>query len=79
VTVKAALNGITIALPKALADPPVKVNSVCPGFVQTDLTPQNRDQAPTTAEQASSIIDAMARLDPDGPSGRFVDSSGPVA
>ena len=36
-TSKAALNGFTIALSKALADTSIKVNSVCPGWVQTDL------------------------------------------
>jgi NAD(P)-dependent dehydrogenase (short-subunit alcohol dehydrogenase family) len=34
-TSKAALNGLTIALAKALADTPIKVSSVCPGWVQT--------------------------------------------
>jgi NAD(P)-dependent dehydrogenase (short-subunit alcohol dehydrogenase family) len=61
---KAALNGITIALSKSLADTSIMVHSVCPGFVQTDLTPLNRDRAPATA---------------DGPSGRFVDLAGSVA
>ena len=40
---KAALNGITVALAKLLADTPIKVNSICPGSVQTDLGgPDNR-------------------------------------
>lgn len=75
---KAALNGITIALSKALASTSIVVNSVCPGFVQTDLTPVNRDQAPTTAEDASVIVAQMAH--PDGaPTGQFVDQKGLVA
>jgi NAD(P)-dependent dehydrogenase (short-subunit alcohol dehydrogenase family) len=52
---KAALNAITIVLAKALADTSIKVTSVCPGFVQTDLTPANRDQAPTTPEEAAEV------------------------
>jgi NAD(P)-dependent dehydrogenase (short-subunit alcohol dehydrogenase family) len=46
-TSKAALNSITIALSKALADTQVKVNAVCPGWVQTDLGgSQNRPTLP---------------------------------
>ncbi len=36
---KAALNSVTFGLSKLLADTPIKVNAVCPGFVQTDPTP----------------------------------------
>lgn len=75
---KAALNSVTIALAKSLTGTPIVVNAVCPGFVQTDLTPINRGQAPLTAEQASAIVVQMAH--PDGaPSGRFVDAKGVVA
>lgn len=75
---KAALNNITIALAKALADTPIKVTSVCPGFVQTDLTPINRQQAPLTPEQAAQVIVDAATLPDDEPSGTFIDSSGSV-
>jgi NAD(P)-dependent dehydrogenase (short-subunit alcohol dehydrogenase family) len=77
---KAALNVVTIALSKLLKDTPIKVNSVCPGWVQTDLGgPENRANAPLTAEEAAQIVVKMA-LVPDGePSGQFVDRDGPVA
>lgn len=75
---KAALNNITIALSKALADTPIKVTSVCPGFVQTDLTPVNREQAPLTPAEAAKVVVDAATLEADVPSGRFVDSSGVV-
>lgn len=75
---KAALNNITIALAKTLADTPIKVTSVCPGFVQTDLTPINRDQAPLTPDQAAQVIVDAATLSDDAPSGTFIDSSGSV-
>ena len=40
---KAALNALTIALAKTLADTPIKVNAICPGWMQTDLGgPDNR-------------------------------------
>jgi NAD(P)-dependent dehydrogenase (short-subunit alcohol dehydrogenase family) len=76
---KAALNNITIALAKALADTPIKVTSVCPGWVQTDLAPGNRDQAPLTADQAAEVVHRAATLDPAAPSGTFQDATGVVA
>jgi NAD(P)-dependent dehydrogenase (short-subunit alcohol dehydrogenase family) len=76
---KAALNGITVALAKLLADTPIKVNSVCPGWVQTDLGgPDNRAAAPTTADDASQIVAEMALVADDGPTGQFVDRDGTV-
>lgn len=76
---KAALNSVTISLAKKLADTDIKVTSVCPGFVQTDLTPANREQAPLTAAQAATVLLTAATLPSDAPSGRFIDQSGPVA
>ena len=77
---KAALNGFTVALSKTLADTPIKVNSVCPGWVQTDLGgAENRAAAPTTAEDAARVVVEMASLGADGPTGGFVDQSGAVA
>ena len=77
---KAALNGFTIALSKALTDTSIKVNSVCPGWVQTDLGgPENRAAAPTTAAEAAQIVVDMASIPDDGPTGRFVDRDGAVA
>lgn len=76
---KAALNNVTIALAKQLGDTPIKVTSVCPGFVQTDLTPMNREQAPLTAKEATAPILAAATLPGDARSGTFIDREGPVA
>jgi NAD(P)-dependent dehydrogenase (short-subunit alcohol dehydrogenase family) len=79
-TSKAALNGLTIALSKALGDTPIKVNSVCPGWVQTDLGgPDNRAAAPTTADIAAEIVVEMALITETGPTGQFVDRDGTVA
>jgi len=78
-TSKAALNSITIALSKALADTQVKVNAVCPGWVQTDLGgSQNKTDAPLTPEQAARVVVGMALLDRDGPTGTFSDADGTV-
>ncbi|GID30684.1 SDR family oxidoreductase [Paractinoplanes brasiliensis] len=76
---KAALNAITIVLAKALADTPIKVTSVCPGFVRTDLTPANKEQAPTTPEEAAEVIVQAAALSSDGATGTFVDVNGTVS
>lgn len=78
-TSKAALNGITVALAKLLTDTPITVNSICPGFVQTDLTPRNRSDAPYSAEEAARFVVEMALIEQDGPTGRFVDRQGTVA
>jgi NAD(P)-dependent dehydrogenase (short-subunit alcohol dehydrogenase family) len=75
---KAALNNVTIALAKTLAGTPLKVTSVCPGFVQTDLTPISREQAPLTAEEAAEVVHHAATLPADAASGTFVDAQGPV-
>jgi NAD(P)-dependent dehydrogenase (short-subunit alcohol dehydrogenase family) len=77
-TSKAALNGLTVALAKSLSDTSVRVNSVCPGWVQTDLGgPDNRAAAPTTALDAARTVVGMA-LPTDGPTGTFVDLDGVV-
>jgi NAD(P)-dependent dehydrogenase (short-subunit alcohol dehydrogenase family) len=78
-TSKAALNGLTVALAKSLAGTPIKVNSVCPGWVQTDLGgPANRAAAPLVADEAARIAVTMATLPDEGPSGQFVDRNGTV-
>lgn len=76
---KAALNSITIGLAKSLADSRVKVNAVCPGWVQTDLGgPESRAAAPTPAQDAARVVARLALIGEDGPTGGFFDSGGPV-
>jgi NAD(P)-dependent dehydrogenase (short-subunit alcohol dehydrogenase family) len=77
---KAALNALTVSLSKALADTAVKVNSVCPGWVQTDLGGSaNRAAAPLTAEEAARIVVAAATPAADTPTGAFLSADGRVA
>jgi NAD(P)-dependent dehydrogenase (short-subunit alcohol dehydrogenase family) len=76
---KAALNAITIVLSKALADTSIKVTSVCPGWVQTDLAPGNKEQAPVTTQKAAEVIAEAAGLSTADPTGTFIDANGPVA
>jgi NAD(P)-dependent dehydrogenase (short-subunit alcohol dehydrogenase family) len=74
---KAALNSVTICLAKSLSSTPIKVNAVCPGFVQTDLTPINRDQTPLTAADAAEVVLRYALEEP-GTTGGFFDREGVV-
>jgi NAD(P)-dependent dehydrogenase (short-subunit alcohol dehydrogenase family) len=76
---KAALNAITIVLSKALADTSIKVTSVCPGWVQTDLAPGNKEQARVTTQKAAGVIAEAAGLSTADPTGTFIDANGPVA
>ena len=56
-TSKAALNGITVAMAKALQPEGIRVSSFCPGWVQTDLGgPDNRAAAPTSAAEAAEVV-----------------------
>jgi len=76
---KAALNALTIALAKQLADTPITVDAVCPGWLQTDLGgADNRAAAPLTAAQGAEIVVALATTAGGGQTGRFVDRNGPV-
>lgn len=77
-TSKAAVNSITVALAKRLAGTTVRVNAVCPGFAQTELTPMNRQAPLTAAEGAATVVEAAA-IDPSGPTGTFIDREGAVA
>ncbi|CUU59038.1 NADP-dependent 3-hydroxy acid dehydrogenase YdfG [Parafrankia irregularis] len=76
---KAALNSLTIELAKHLRDTSIKVTTVCPGFVQTELTPMNRQLAPLTADEAAHVVVSAATLPADAETGTFVDADGPVA
>ena len=76
---KAALNSVTISLAKALAETKIKVTSVCPGWVQTDLAPGNRVHAPLSADDAAQIVLTAATLPDVAESGTFLDREGAVA
>ena len=65
---KTALNAVTRMLANELAERGIKVNSVCPGWVQTDMGGANATR--TIAEGIAGIIWA-ATLGDDGPSGGF--------
>lgn len=70
---KAALNMLTVQLAEELRDTPIRVNSVSPGFVKTDLTGHNGFLTP---EEGARLPVAYALLGEDAVSGRFVEASG---
>ncbi len=72
---KTALNALTGWLAVELADTPVKVNSVCPGYNATDMNNHQGTQPPS--EGAKTVVRA-ATLGSDGPTGSFFDVNGPV-
>jgi NAD(P)-dependent dehydrogenase (short-subunit alcohol dehydrogenase family) len=74
---KAALNNVTIALAKQLRDTPIKVTSVCPGFVRTGLAPAAQD-APLAPEDAAEVVHRAAVLPDSAASGTFIDAQGDV-
>lgn len=73
---KAALNVLTITLAKELSDRGVMVNSVCPGWVRTDMG--GPDATRSIKEGAAGIVWA-ATLEPDGPTGGFFRDAKPLA
>lgn len=70
---KAALNMLTVQLAYELRDTKIKVNSVSPGFIATDMNGHRGTQ--TVAEGAAGPV-RLALLPPDGPTGRFFHESG---
>jgi NAD(P)-dependent dehydrogenase (short-subunit alcohol dehydrogenase family) len=72
---KTALNALTVQLAKQLTDTNIKVNSACPGWVQTDM---GSAAAPRTVEEGVRIIIKLATLPNDGPNGGFFDENGPI-
>jgi NAD(P)-dependent dehydrogenase (short-subunit alcohol dehydrogenase family) len=73
---KTALNMLTVALAKELAGTRVLVNSVCPGWVKTDM---GTDDAPLSVEQGADTPVWLATLPAGGPTGGYFNSRQPVA
>ena len=65
---KTALNAMTIVLSQELMVKKIKVNAICPGWVQTDMG--SHDAALTVQESAESI--KKFALDDNFPSGKFL-------
>jgi len=72
---KAALNAITRVLAADLGGSGILVNSVCPGWVRTDMGGAGASRS--VEDGAASVLWA-ARLEPDGPTGGFFRDGRPV-
>jgi NAD(P)-dependent dehydrogenase (short-subunit alcohol dehydrogenase family) len=64
---KAALNALTLSFSHSLPES-IKINSICPGWVKTDMGGSN---APLLPEEAAKSVAYYATLSPEGPSGGF--------
>jgi NAD(P)-dependent dehydrogenase (short-subunit alcohol dehydrogenase family) len=72
---KTALNAMTVAMAIDLEKTKIKVNSACPGYTKTNLN--NYSGTQTVAEGAREPV-RLALLGPDGPTGTFSNSEGPL-
>jgi NAD(P)-dependent dehydrogenase (short-subunit alcohol dehydrogenase family) len=72
---KTALNALTRILADELREAGIKVNSVCPGWVRTDMGGPNATRS--VSEGADTIVWA-ASLAEDGPSGGFFRDRRPI-
>jgi NAD(P)-dependent dehydrogenase (short-subunit alcohol dehydrogenase family) len=70
---KSALNMLTIIAAEKLLEKKIKVNSICPGYVATDI---NNNSGPRSVEQGARIVVQMATLPDDGPTGTYVNDEG---
>jgi NAD(P)-dependent dehydrogenase (short-subunit alcohol dehydrogenase family) len=74
---KTAVNAITRVFAKELQDTNIKINSVCPGYVNSN--PPYTDGAPKSTEEGARISVKMATIGNDGESGGFFDDDGRIA
>ena len=72
---KAALNAITRVLADDLDGSGILVNSVCPGWVRTDM---GGSSAPRSVEEGAASVLWAALLPDDGPTGGFFRDGEPV-
>jgi NAD(P)-dependent dehydrogenase (short-subunit alcohol dehydrogenase family) len=72
---KTLLNGMTVLLAGELQESNILVNSVCPGWVRTQM---GGEEAPLTPEQAAITPVWLATLPDDGPTGGFFRENHPI-
>jgi len=72
---KTALNAVTRIFSEELKTTDIQVNSICPGWVKTDMGGQ---EAPRTTEQGADTIVWLATQPPGGPTGKFFRDRKPI-
>ena len=72
---KTALNGVTGQFAAALRDSNIAMNSVCPGWVKTDM---GGHEAPLTVEQGGDTIVWLATEAPQSMTGLFIRDRKPI-
>ncbi|HKG98778.1 MAG TPA: SDR family NAD(P)-dependent oxidoreductase, partial [Pyrinomonadaceae bacterium] len=72
---KVALNALTRMLADELQSARILVNSVCPGWVATDM---GGADAPRTVEEGAASVMWAATLPDDGPTGGFFRDGKPL-
>jgi NAD(P)-dependent dehydrogenase (short-subunit alcohol dehydrogenase family) len=72
---KTAVNAITVFFANELRNTNIKVNSVSPGYVATDL---NDHSGMLTPQQGAKTPVSFATLPADGPTGGFFEENGAV-
>ena len=65
---KTLLNGLTALIAREVKNDNILVNSVCPGWIRTDM---GGNQAPLSPEEGADTPVWLATLPDDGPSGGF--------
>ncbi|WP_435020020.1 SDR family oxidoreductase [Tundrisphaera sp. TA3] len=72
---KTALNAMTVAMAIELESTGIKVNAACPGYTRTNL---NNYSGTQTLEEGAREPVRLALIGPDGPTGTFSNSAGPL-
>ncbi len=72
---KVTLNGVTAVFARELRDTNIIINSMCPGWVKTDM---GGDEAPVSPEQAADTAVWLATLPDNGPRGQFIRERKPL-
>jgi len=75
---KTALNTVTRVFAAEVKDKNILINSMCPGFVKTDMTGGENSKATRTPEEGADTVVWLATVDEKGPRGGFFRERKPI-